>query len=248
LPRDFSQPFAGTIDLEQLWKYRFPNNSLVLDIRVEAKVNSNPVSNFWELRMISASSACYIRSLNLKPWSDPNMKFNRPCVVQYRKCADNCIQETGPSLSMRSVVLLQYFSQCSVIFWFKQSILYGLCCIIVRGPHQAHALYWCSVRVFSFCHDLTQPCDSIHRKPSGIMVLTLVYYSTQINSIIKLSACNSTCTSSGKRDGLFFTFAHKGALLPRCQLQSNNVEQTMCFQPRCFPNEVCATSVSGQIF
>ncbi len=116
LPRDFSQPFAGTIDLEQLWKYRFPNNSLVLDIRVEAKVNANPVSNFWELRMISASSACYIRSLNLKPWSDPNMKLNCPCVIQHRKRADNCIQETGPSLSMRSVVLLQYFSQCSVIF------------------------------------------------------------------------------------------------------------------------------------
>lgn len=88
--------------------------------------------------------------------------------------------------------------------------------------------------------------DSICRKPSGRMVLTLVYFATQVNSIIRLSACNSTCTDSGRLDGLFFSFAHKGALLPRCQLQSN-VENTMCFHPRCFPNEACATSVSEQI-
>jgi hypothetical protein len=71
LPRFFSQPFVCTINLDQLWKYRFSNNSLVLNIRVEAKVDAIPVQNFWELRMVSASSACYIRSINLKPWSDP---------------------------------------------------------------------------------------------------------------------------------------------------------------------------------
>jgi hypothetical protein len=69
-PTYFSQPFAATIDLEQLWKYRFPNNSLILSIKVEAKPDAIPIDNFWELRMISSSFACYIRSLNLKPWFD----------------------------------------------------------------------------------------------------------------------------------------------------------------------------------
>ncbi len=32
-------------------------------------------------------------------------------------------------------------------------------------------------------------------------------------------------------------------MLPRCKLQSN-VEATTCYQPRCSPNEACATSVS----
>lgn len=73
VPRYFSQPFAATIDLDQLWKYRFPNHSLILSIKVEAKPDSSPVDNFWELRMISSSHACYIRSLNLKPWFGPTL-------------------------------------------------------------------------------------------------------------------------------------------------------------------------------
>ena len=69
--RSFSQPFAATINLEDLWKYKFGNNSLVMQISVQAKPDTTPVNNFWELRMISASNACYIRSLNLSPWFDP---------------------------------------------------------------------------------------------------------------------------------------------------------------------------------
>ena len=83
---------------------------------------------------------------------------------------------------------------------------------------------------------------NIHRKPTGLIMLTLVYISTQVSKI-RLSVCSSTCSGSGKTEGSFFAFMHKGAMLPRCQLQSN-VEATTCYQPRCFPNEVCATSVS----
>lgn len=75
VPKDFSEPFAVTINLDQLWKYRFSNNSLVLNIEVQAKIDANPVQKFWELRMIAASSACYIRSLNLKPWCHPILKL-----------------------------------------------------------------------------------------------------------------------------------------------------------------------------
>lgn len=75
VPKDFSEPFAVTINLDQLWKYRFSNNSLVLNIQVEAKIDANPVQKFWELRMVAASSACYIRSLNLKPWCHPILKL-----------------------------------------------------------------------------------------------------------------------------------------------------------------------------
>jgi hypothetical protein len=70
-PTYFSRPFSGTIDLDQLWRYRFANNSLILKVRVEAKPEAVPVENLWELRMISASKACYIRSLNLRPWFSP---------------------------------------------------------------------------------------------------------------------------------------------------------------------------------
>jgi hypothetical protein len=74
-----------------------------------------------------------------------------------------------------------------------------------------------------------------------MMILTLVYYSTQANRI-SLSACNSSCTGSGRLDGSFLSYTHKGAMLPRCRLDTS-VEKTKCYQPRCFPNESCATSV-----
>ena len=75
VPTYFWRPFAGTINLDDLWKYRFANNSLVLQIRVLAKPDPTPVDNYWELRMISATNACYIRSLNLSPWFDPTLIF-----------------------------------------------------------------------------------------------------------------------------------------------------------------------------
>ena len=87
--------------------------------------------------------------------------------------------------------------------------------------------------------------DTTYRKPSGMIMLTLVYYATEANTL-RLLTCNSNCAGSGKLDGLFFSYLNKGKMLPRCTLVSSSVEATRCYQPRCYPFDTCSTSVRAR--